>query len=100
MAMGILEQLSTWFSNGLTVLYLAGNTGLTKKLGHQFGALLSAIDNLLGSFISNPSSVYAEGFSFNPDVMEFTPDISSTPSHPSVASRDQDSTMAIPCPPK
>ena len=84
--MGVLKQLSTWFSNSSTVSYLAGNAGLSKKLGHHFDALLSAIDKLPGSSPSDPSSVYAEGSSSHPDVMESTPDVPSTPPCPSVCS--------------
>jgi len=99
-AMGVLEQLSTWFSNSSTVSYLAGNAGLTKKLGHRFGALLSAIDKLPGSSTPDPSGVYAEGSSSHPDVAESTPNTPSTPPRPSTVSRDQDTTMATPRPPK
>ena len=98
--MGVLEQLSTWFSNLSTVSYLAGNAGLSKKLGYRFGALLSAIDKLPGLSPSDPSGVYTEGSSSRPDVMESAPDIPSIPPRPSVPSRDQDSVMATPCPSK
>ena len=93
-AMGVLEQLSTWFSNSSTVSYLAGNAGLSKKLGHCFGALLSAIDKLSGSSPSDPSGVYAEGSSSHPDVAESTPNIPSTPPRSSVVPREQDAAMA------
>ena len=98
--MGVLKQLSTWFSNSSTVSYLASNAGLTKKLGHHFGALLSAIDKLPGLSTSDPSGVYAKGSSSHPDVVECTPNIPSTRPCPSAASRDQDTTMATLQPPK
>ena len=98
--MGVIRQLSSWFSNASTVSYLAGNAGLTKKLGHRFGALLSAIDKLPGPSVSDPSSVYAEGSSSCSGVVELTPDAPSTPPRPSTTSGDQDTTMATPHPPR
>jgi len=62
-AMGVIDRLGMWFSDFATVFYLAGNAGLIKKLGHCFGALLSAIDKLTGSSTSDPS---------HPGVAEFT----------------------------
>ena len=85
-----------WFSNLSTVLDLTGNAGLSKKLGHHFGALLSAIDKLPSLSSSDPSSVYAKGSSSHPNVVESTPDIPSTPPCPSVVSREQDAAMATP----
>ena len=99
-AMGVIEQLSSWFSNASTVSYLAGNAGLTKKLGHQFSALLSAIDKLPDSSVSKPSNVYVEGSSSCSGVVKFILNAPSTPPRPSNTSRDQDTTMATPRPPR
>ena len=89
-----------WFSNSTTMFYLAGNTGLTKKLGNRFGALLSAIDKLPGSSDSNSSGVYAEGSSSRSNIMGSISDVPpSTPPCPSYSAGDQDTVMATPCPP-
>ena len=96
--MGVIDRLSTWFSDSTTVSYLAGNAGLSKKLGHCFGALLSVINKLPGLSFSDPSGVYAEGSSSCSDVAGFISDVPSTHPHPSVTSRDQDSIMATPHP--
>ena len=97
--MGVIEQLSSWFSNASTVSYLAGNAGLTKKLGHRFDALLSTIDKLPGPSLSDPSNVYVEGSSSHSGFVKFILDAPSTPSHPSTTFGDQDTTMATPRPP-
>ena len=75
--------------------YLTGNTGLAKKFGHRFGALLSAINKLSSSFDSNPSGVYTEESSSHSNIMGSTSDASSsTPTHSSGATGDQDTVMA------
>ena len=84
----------------MTMSYLTGNTGLAKKLGHRFGALLSAIDKLPSSSDSNPSGVYAKGSSSHSNVMESAPDVSpSTPPCSSHPTGDQDTVMATSCSP-
>ena len=96
-AMGVLEHLAVWFSNPSTVSYLAGNAGLTKWLGHCYGALASSIDKLPGSTSAEPprsssSTLPPAGDSVAPYAA------STTPSQFAPSVSDQDTIMVTPCP--
>ena len=76
--MGVLEHLVVWFSNPSTVSYLAGNAGLTKRLGHRYGALASSIDKLPGTTSAEPppsslSTLPSAGDSVAPGAASATP---------------------------